>query len=424
MSDPASLDPLSWSEPACVSAYPYFGQGTCPEPTDVLLKRFNTSVGCPVDASRSSAKDEAITDKHVLRKALEFLRGAAPAARKRARPFWLGVGFFKPHKPFVFPAEILRRVPSLEATSLPTNNVPPRAMAPMASIPELCTAHGARSPEAGPGSRCARENVRMYHAAASFTDGLLGELLSELEAQRLHAETLVIVMSDHGFALGEHGAWAKWSNWEVATRVPLAIRAPWLPASRGARISTTIELLDLFPTIAELAGVPLPVKAADSYGGGGSDGGAYAGVGGRSLAKVFERPHNRSDGVAFSQIARCWPTHSPHDASSYAAMGQCDDVTPAEYAFMGYSIRTQTARLTEWVPVGWDPPTARHTPRWAEAVATELYDHSSAADLEEGWTQSSENDNIAASRPEDVAALRHRLRAHFDATLRQAAVLS
>ena len=137
---------------------------------------------------------------------MELLRAAAPAARERTRPFWLGVGFFKPHKPFVFPAELLSKVPRLHETALPTNFAPPSGMAPMANLPELCTARGPSSTEAQPGSRCARENVRMYHAAAAFTDGLLGELLGELERLRLQSDTLTIVMGDHGFALGEHGA--------------------------------------------------------------------------------------------------------------------------------------------------------------------------------------------------------------------------
>ena len=288
----------------------------------------------------------------------------------------------------------------------------------MASIPELCTSHGATAPEAQVGSRCMRENIRMYHAAASFTDGLLGELLGELKEQRLHLSTLVVVMSDHGFALGEHGSWAKWSNWEVATRVPFAIRAPWLPASAGKRLSTVVELVDLYPTIAELAGIGMPsVGGAEGGGGGG-----YSGLGGRSLAALVDQPRNGTEGVAFSQIARCWPKDVKHDASSFPAMAQCDGVPSAEYAFMGYSMRTSIARFTEWVPVRWDAATARHMPLWGASVGAELYEHSDTEDLSDYWSQRGENDNLAivSSRAAEVAILRHRMRAHFDRVLQEA----
>ena len=168
MSDPASLDPLSWSEPACVSAYPYFGQGTCPEPADVLLKRFNTSVGCPVDASRSSAKYEAITDKHVLRKA-EFLRGAR-RRRKRRRGHFGGCGVLQAAQAVRLPGDPPAG-PVPRGDVLPTNNVPPCDGA-MAASRTMRRAGRARRRRGR--ARAARENVRMYHAAASFTDGLLG----------------------------------------------------------------------------------------------------------------------------------------------------------------------------------------------------------------------------------------------------------
>ena len=417
--DPASLDPRSWSEPESIVAYPYFGQGECPEKPEVLLHVFNTTSGCPVDAARHPRY--VFTDEQVLRKALTLLRTAAPAARERRRPFWLGVGFFKPHKPHVFPAELLSRVPALAEVPLALNGHPATRMAPMANIAELCTADGKAAPESEAGHRCARENIRMYHAAAAFTDGLLSKLLLELEAQRLHEETLVVVMGDHGFALGEHGSWAKWTNWEVATRTPLFIRAPWLPGSAGVQVATPVELLDLFPTVADLAGVPLPVRPRPD---------SYKGIDGRSLAQLMERrPISTADsahdgGVAFSQIARCWQVGRPRNSSSYAAMAQCDGVPSEEYAFMGYSIRSAVARYTEWVPTRWDSTTARHVPQWSRVADRELYAHVPSDDLADvGWAAHSENINIESERPAEVTMLQHRLRIHFDRTLAEAATL-
>ena len=412
MADPISLDPISWSEPECVANYPYFGQGSCPEKPDVLFRVFNTTTGCPVDAQRHPGY--TFTDKHVLHKAIALLRGAAADARSGARPFWLGVGFFKPHKPHVFPAELMHRVPQVDEVPLPINSWPAHRQARMANIPELCTAPGKARLETEGGQRCAKENIRMYHAAASFTDELLGELLDELASQRLQQETLVVVMGDQGFALGEHGSWAKWTNWEVATRTPLAIRVPWIPGSAGQRISTPIELLDLYPTLAELAGVPLPHSLSEGY----------RGIHGRNLGKLIQLPRNNSlDGLAFSQIARCWPSGGAHDSSVFASMAQCDGIPSAEYAFMGYSMRTSTARYTEWVPIKWSATTARHLPQWDAVVARELYDHAGGNDLGDAWSERSENDNIESSHPLESAMLQRRLREHFDSTLAEAEAL-
>ena len=288
-------------------------------------------------------------------------------------------------------------------------------MAAMANIPELCAATVNKDAIQGM-HRCAHENIRMYHISAAFTDSLLGELLSELEAQHLSASTLVVVMGDHGFALGEHGSWAKWTNWEVATRTPFSIRTPWLPASAGKRISTPIELVDLFPTVAELASVPLPARTASS-----SVPAGYEALGGRSLSGLLKHAVNSSQGAAFSQIARCWPTGAPHNSTAFHEMGQCDGVQSAEYAFMGYSMRVATARFTEWVPTRWDAALARHMPLWSETIASELYDHSPGNDLEALWSERTENINLVQARPAEAAMLRRRLRAHFDATLTVAA---
>ena len=212
------------------------------------------------------------------------------------------------------------------------------------------------------------------------------------------------------------------------------------PHSAGARITSVVELVDLYPTVAELAGVPLPAAAAAAAAAvqpqqhqqhapsqaaaahhPALSSSSYAGLGGRSLAALVERPRNSTEGAAISQIARCWPDGAPRDASTFSAMAQCDGVPQQEYAFFGYSIRTSAARFTTWVPTQWDDATARHMPRWDSAVASELYDHTAVDDLTDGWSQRGENANLAEARPAESAALRHRLITAVDATLREAA---
>ena len=392
--DPASLDPMSWTEPECIAEYPYFGQGHCPEKPEYLYHVHNTSSACPVEADRHPGY--AFTDRQVLHKAQHFLETAAPSARAGTRPFWIGVGFFKPHKPFVFPAELLRRMPAVADVQLPENGEPPRGVAPMANIAELCATKGSNFR-----ATCARDTIRTYHAAAAFTDGLLGELLLDVERLQLKSSTLVAVMSDHGFALGEHVSWAKWTNWEVATRTVLMFRAPWMPNSTGQSLSHPVELVDLYPTVAELAGVPIPSTTE-----------GYEEISGRSLAPLLRNPSNSSGTAAFSQIPRCWPAVAAHNSTTYHSMGQCDKVPSADYAFMGYSVRVASLRLTEWVPIRWDAASHRHIPQWDQSVDLELYDHQ-GDDGGKRWTMRFENENVASDRPADVEILRQRLRDHF-----------
>ena len=399
LADPMSLDPMSFTEPECIADYPYYGQGYCPEKPEYLYAVYNTSVSCPVELDRHPGF--AFPDQQVLAKAQQFLASAAPKARAGIRPFWIGVGFFKPHKPFVFPSSLLRRMPPLADIQLARNGEPPKTMAPMANIAELCADKLTQRSSLN----CARDTIRTYHAAAAFTDSLLGELLKDIERLQVHQDTLLVVLSDHGFALGEHGSWAKWTNWEVATRTVLMLRAPWLPQSAAQRVSSVVELVDLFPTVAELAGVKVNAQLP-----------GYEELGGRSLAHLLRKPTNNSGLAAFTQIPRCWPVGSTsHNSTSFSAIGQCDKIPSSEYAFMGYSIRTSISRYTEWVPVRWDAVTHRHVPQWEESVGSELYEHTSD-DGGSGWTRLCENENVAQQRPNAVASSRRRLRAQYEAT--------
>ena len=103
---------------------------------------------------------------------------------------------------------------------------------------------------------------RGFYAAVSFMDYEVGRILSELDELGLSNDTAVIFHSDHGWKLGEHGDWSKAGNWELDARVPLLIRAPWLQGTQGKRTRALAELVDLFPTAVELAGLP-PVPLSE-----------------------------------------------------------------------------------------------------------------------------------------------------------------
>jgi arylsulfatase A-like enzyme len=100
-----------------------------------------------------------------------------------------------------------------------------------------------------------RQMIRAYYAATSFMDAQVGRVVDALDDMGLADDTIVVFTSDHGFLLGEHGQWMKNILWEESNRVPLILRVPG-SKNRGKRSPRTVELLDLYPTLTKLAGLP------------------------------------------------------------------------------------------------------------------------------------------------------------------------
>jgi len=190
-------------------------------------------------------------------------------------------------------------------------------------------------------------------------DHEVGRVLDALDSLGLASETAVLFHADHGWKLGEHGDWSKCSNWELDARVPLLIRAPWIPASAGARTWAFAELIDMYPTLVELAGLPLPP--------------ASEGLEGTSLVPVLQAPNQTgAKTMAFSQYPRC-PEYSMYsDPVDY----ECLRIKSHAISHMGFSVRVAAARYTEWrlwktnCAGDWTP---------AGLVAQELYDHTGDA---------------------------------------------
>jgi arylsulfatase A-like enzyme len=163
--------------------------------------------------------------------------------------------------------------------------------------------------------RQARAVKRGYYAATSFTDAQIGRVLAELRRLGLEDKTLIVLWGDHGWHLGEHAQWTKHTNFEVATRSPLIFRVPG-QLRVGTQSAALVEFVDVYPTVCELAGLPIPNKAAH----GGFD------LAGRSLVQFIQKPWLQSKKGAFSQ----WS----HDG------------------YVGHSMRTDRYRFTEWVKTG------------------------------------------------------------------------
>ena len=235
-------------------------------------------------------KDEEHTDGMVATKAIELME------KHKDGPFFLGVGFYKPHTPYLAPKKYFDLYP-LESIRLP--NIPPE---PPKDVPAPALASTRPWPYFGVTPEQARECKQAYYATISFVDAQIGRVLDALDRLKLADKTIVVFWSDHGYLLGEHGLWMKQSCFEQSARVPLIISAPGIKPGVSAR---TVELLDLYPTLADLAGFSAPKN-----------------LHGASLRPLLDNPNAPWDRPAFTQVQRG--------------------------VFPGHSARTEQWRYTEW----------------------------------------------------------------------------
>lgn len=206
--------------------------------------------GAPYEISNSNDADTA--DGQIAQKAIEDLK----RLKAKGEPFFLATGFLKPHLPFIAPKKYWDLYPT-GTFDLPANYHRPQD-APDEAIHnsgELRSYAGV--PKTGPVSdEMARNLIHGYHACVSFTDAQVGLLLDELERLDLAKNTIVILWGDHGWNLGEHTLWNKHSCFEVSMRIPLIIRVPNLVGGRNC--NALVESIDVYPTLCELAGLPIP----------------------------------------------------------------------------------------------------------------------------------------------------------------------
>lgn len=244
--------------------------------------------------------DDELVDGQTAARAIEVLRGM------KESPFFLMVGFLKPHLPFVAPRKYWDLYPP-EQVRYTASTAPKDA--PACALHEWTELRAfLNMPKTGPLSdELARQAVRGYAAATSYTDAQVGRVLEELDHLGLRDKTLVVFMGDHGWQLGEHGLWCKHTNFEVAARAPLIISAPGMK-SAGQHTSALVEFVDVYPTLAELFGLTPPAESE-----------------GASFAPLLAKPGQPWKQAAFSQYLR-----------------------PGKAKFMGRSIRTDRWRYTEW----------------------------------------------------------------------------
>ena len=194
------------------------------------------------------------------------------------KPFFMGLGFVRPHVPLVAPARFFDLYPLSQIVPV-TNVAGDRDDIPKASEIAINT----RANDMGMNDADKREALRGYYASISYMDSLVGEVLAELDRAKLTERTVVVFLSDHGWHLGEHHRWQKRSLFEESSRVPLIVSAPG--AQRGKASQALVELVDLYPTLAELGGITPP-----------------PGFEGQSFVPVLKQPNRPWKSAVFTQM--------------------------------------------------------------------------------------------------------------------------
>jgi arylsulfatase A-like enzyme len=267
-------------------------------------------------------------------------------------PFFLAVGYIRPHLPLITPKpywDLYNRseIPLASNGFLP-HDAPPvafgdRSFGGFYELRGYMDYSDAPSPFEGQLSMEQQRELRHgYYASVSFVDAQIGLLLDALQKAGLAEKTIVVLWSDHGWKLGEHGGWCKQTNYEIDTRVPLIIRSPFAKGN-GKASDSIVELIDVFPTVADLASLPIPQQLQ-----------------GKSLKPILDDVVATVKDAAFSQFPR---KHEGKD-------------------FMGYAMRVNRYRYVEWLDA-----------KDGEIAARELYDHQ--ADPEE-------NKNLAKDPSQDA----------------------
>lgn len=337
-------DPPSWSAPSSRPRKPGYGpegQALQKKLTEEarakgldLTKRRNQPRSFAFEAPEIDDGD--LGDGSIAEQAIEALRAA------KDKPFFLAVGFLKPHLPFVAPKRYWDLYDPAKI-QVPADADPPQdapSYAPT-SFGELRAYHG--MPKQGPvPEETARKLIHGYLACVSYTDAQVGRLLDEIDRLGLREKTAIVLWGDHGWHLGERGMWCKHTNYELAVRSALLLAAPGQKAP-GRPSAALVEFVDVYPTLVDLCGLPRP-----------------DGLEGTSFRPLLDDPDRPWKKAAFSQYPR---------------------QIPGQGRGMGYAVRTDRYRLVEWSVPGKD------------FREYELYDHH--ADPREGVN--------LARRPEHAA---------------------
>ncbi len=233
-------DPFSWDEAINIKAPEQHapGESTNWSPKDKGSQSFTGVM--------ASTGDHEHADGMAADRAIEILD------RVKDKPFFLAVGFVRPHVPLVAPEQYFDRYDrsAMVAPRVPEND--------LEDVPEMIRGYKANSTTYGVTPELHKGLLQAYYASVSYMDAQVGRVLDALEKNGLRDNTIVVFTSDHGYLLGHHHKFQKQHLFEEATRVPFIVSVPWMEEQHGRGTTKITELVDLYPTLAELAGVPAP----------------------------------------------------------------------------------------------------------------------------------------------------------------------
>ncbi|MGV3486075.1 MAG: sulfatase-like hydrolase/transferase [Planctomycetaceae bacterium] len=332
-------DSASWNVPHYRPKTPTYAN---PNEADKRVDNQGKVKGAVTEAAEVA--DEAYHDGGVAGEAIKRLDAAA----QRKVPFFIAVGFIRPHLPFIAPKRYWDLYDP-ETLPMPIVTKPPKGAPEYAptNFGELRAYAGV--PERAPiDEQLTRHLIHGYYAATSYTDAQVGKVVDALDRNHMADNTIIVLWGDHGWHLGDHGMWCKHTNYEQAASIPVIVTAPGL--AKNADTQAMIESVDIYPTLAELAGLGKP-----------------AGVDGVSFAATVRDP----GAPARESVIHVYPRGNR----------------------LGRAIRTARYRMVEWKPVGASKESAEY----------ELYDYQS---------DPLETKNIAALQPTVLKELQDILATH------------
>mgnify|MGYP006273141661 CR=1 FL=1 len=234
-------------------------------------------------------------------------------AKDRSRPFFLALGFFRPHTPYVAPEPYFKKYDE-SAMRVVQNVAEDQADLPKAALGSYKKEQDKLTDD------LRRKCLQAYYASISFMDAQVGRVIDSLDRLGLANDTVIVFTSDHGYHTGEHGLWQKMSLFEESARVPMLIVSP--EHSKAAVAPAPVAHVDLFPTLTELCGIQAPNN-----------------VHGQSLVPMLKNPSHLGRGWAITQVQR---------GSGNAGRANRGDIGADGEKFFGYSLRTPRWRYTEW----------------------------------------------------------------------------
>ncbi|MEE3240865.1 MAG: sulfatase [Pseudomonadota bacterium] len=207
--------------------------------------------------------DESYIDGKIAKKAISTISKLA----KLDQPFFVAVGFVKPHLPFNAPKKYWDMYDAdqfnlpYDVDDDPRYNLPKHAPDKAYHHYNELRAYSDMPEKPMPiNAEKGRRLIHGYHASVSYVDAQVGKVLAELDRLGISDNTIVVLLGDHGYSLGEHGLWCKHSTFDVATKTPLIVRAPNMPQNQT--VEGLVEFIDVFPTLTDLAGIPTPEQVA------------------------------------------------------------------------------------------------------------------------------------------------------------------